>query len=409
MAGPDEVAAVRGAKPDDVGSPNFCTGYTDGSMDISADGRQVVFGCYDKARVVPDRVRRRRRRTCTSSPSGGTRRAAPRRRSSRSPSAPTAPPSPASFKYPNEIVVLGFDGKGEKSLLKEGQDIEKTHPIGFGSSEPIYITADGSRVTYKGRHINSDGSGWFQLLQTHQDNLLRYHEYEQAAPDATGRRFAYWSHDDGPMQLATMELNVAPAALRGAPRLTEITVDPAAIPRQKDDVPASKTSARAAASPVPDHLSCSGFKNGLFDTGVIQNGSVGITDLHDDGKTDADGDAKAGDGVYTGRWLRAYAQTPADGTWTIRFEAQVRDGAKLYHGQVVEVGPFPVVDGQPANGPVTLDGTPPPPPTVNPVPGTSLAGSTSPTGTDTSGNTTPGTPGHSRHDDNPAARPARSI
>ena len=32
--------------------------------------------------------------------------------------------------------------------------------------------------------------------------------------------FTYWSHDAGPMQLATMELNVAPVGLRGAPRLT---------------------------------------------------------------------------------------------------------------------------------------------------------------------------------------------
>ena len=226
--------------------------------------------------------------------------------------------------------------------------------------------------------------------------MLSYREYETPSSDAIGRRFAYWIIGADSMQLATMELNVAPAALRGAPRLTEVTVDPGAIPRQKEGVPASKTSARAAASPMPDRLSCSGFKDGLYDMGVIQSGFVGMTDLHDDGKTDADGDAKAGDGVYTGRWLRADPDKPADGSWTLRFEGQIQDGNKLFHGQVVEVGPFPIVDGQPTVGPVTLDGTPPAPPTVHPVPGTPIAGLDTPgmpgTGTTTgtgTGTTTP--------------------
>ena len=390
VIGPEEVARVRGTKPDDVGSPNFRTGYAEGSMDISSDGRQVVFGCYDSAGQF----------LIGCDGDGGNPRVISERRNT--PGVPTqeflsialsgdGTTVACQLSYPNELVVASFAGKWEKSLLKEGQGIDKTQPIGFGSSEPIYITADGSRVTYMGRHINSDGSGWFQLLKTHQDDLLRYAEYETPAVDAVGRRFAYWMHNAGPGQVATMELNVPPAGLRGAPRLTEITVDPGAIPREKEGVPASKTSARAAASPVPDHLSCSGFKDGLYDTGLTQNGSVGITDLRDDGKTDAGGDAKAGDGVYTGRWLRAYAQTPSDGSWTLRFEAQVQDGNKLFHGQVVEVGPFPIVDGQPAAGPVTLDGMPPPPPTVNPQPGTTLVGPVSTSGTDTPGNTNTGT------------------
>ena len=99
VAGPDEVAPVRGAKPDDVGNPNFRTGYPTGSMDVSADGREVIFGCYDKAgwfligcdndgknlHVISERRNQ-----------GG----APRRSSSRSPSAPTAPPSPTSATTP---------------------------------------------------------------------------------------------------------------------------------------------------------------------------------------------------------------------------------------------------------------------------------------------------------------------
>ena len=362
VAGPEEVGRVQGARADDVGYPNFCTGYDAGSMDVSFDGRSIAFGCYDKVggflagcdgdggklhviserRNPPDGKTTQAFLSIAVSGDGTT--------------------VACQMIYPNEIIVSGFDGKGEKSLLKENHEDQ---PIGWGSSEPIYITADGSRVTYAGRHIYSDGSGWFQLLKTHQDNLLRYSEYEIPAPDAIGRRFAYWSHDDGPMQLATMELNVRPAtcaALLVCPKSPWI---PRPSHTKRRTYPRRKRPPVQPPPRCPTIFPAAVSENGLYNTGLTQNGRVGITDLLDDGKVEADGDARARDGIYTGRWLWAYPETPAGTLWTLRFEAQVQDDAKRYHGQVVEIGPFAVVDGQPTGGPVVIDGTAPPPPAVN--------------------------------------------
>ena len=249
--------------------------------------------------------------------------------------------------------------------------------VNWGFS-PIYVTADGARITFAGRHINSDGSGWFQLMATHQENLLRYHEYETPAMDALGRRFAYWPNTQ-PLQVATMELNVPWDRLRGVPKVSEVTIDPPAIPRLKAGVAGTKLAARASGDPTPAALSGTGFRNGLYDDSLAQGNGNGSTNLNDDGKTDASGDATAGDGVFTGRWVGALPNAPADPQRTIRVEAQIAGAEKLAHGYIVEVGPFPVVDQPPPAGPVTIDGTPPAQPMVTPnPPGTDLAGPMTP-------------------------------
>ena len=297
IAGPEQVAALRGIKPEEAGNPNFTLEYRPGSINVSSDGRRVIFGCWvkDAHALFGCETDGSKLRTIAERPylpgdyhtqfvsialSGDGTAVAYR----------TA--------WPNEVGVADFGGKWARPLLQEGKEGGR---FNWGFSDPIYITADGSRTLFQGRHFNSAGSGWFQLMATHQDGVLRYHEYEMPAMDAVGRRFAYWPNIQ-PLQVATIELNVPWDQLRGAPKISEVAIDPPAIPRLKPGVAGAKVAARALGDPTPAALSGTGFRGGLYDDTLAQGGGNG-TNLNDDGKPDASGDAKAGDGVFTGRWL----------------------------------------------------------------------------------------------------------
>src|SRR3954451_7055289 len=116
-------------------------------------------------------------------------------------------------------------------------------------------------------------------MLSHHEGVLRYWVYERINIDGLGRRFVYWAYTPRPMQLATMELNVPLDQLRGAPKISQITFDPAAIPRQKPNVPNAKTSARVEAA-TPPNVSATGFRSGVwYDFTLTQHGSLGMTDL----------------------------------------------------------------------------------------------------------------------------------
>lgn len=390
LAGPDEIAKLRGINPDEVGSPNFGTFESSSPLDVSTNGGHVVFGCYAKTESIllgcdgdggnlhviaeghPDKPREWYDHNFAGvSLSGDGKTVA------------------YVLFHPDELGVVGFDGQNRRVLIKTGDDPD----FAVSASETVYITVDGRRLTYYGRHFNTDGSGFFQLMATHQDGVLRYSEYPRISMDAVGRRFAHFAYTPQPMQLATMELNVPLDQLRGAPRISQVMIDPPAIPRQKQDVPNSRTSARVE-STLTAKVSATGFRGGTYDFSLAQGGSVGITDHFDDGKTDASGDDKAGDAIFTRRWLAAYPDAPADPPRTIRIEAQVQDAGKLFHAEVVEVGLLPVVEGKPAGPPVTIDVKPPPPPTVS---------------TTTDGNTTTPDPKNPTDPKNPAVPKTGAI
>lgn len=374
VVGPEQVAALRGIKPEEAGNPNFTLEYRAGSIDVSSNGGRLVFGCWAKSTHVLIGCDTNGANVHTI--------------------AEIPPPNESGYQFlalalsgdgstvayhatrPEELHVAGFDGKSNKLLLKQGPDDQR---MAWPSSEPVYITLDGARVTYSGRHFNSDGSGSFQLMAANQEGILRYWEYETPAPDALGRRFAYWPYTPRPLQLATMELNVPWDRLRGAPKITDLFVDPPSIPRQKTgiNVVPARVGARVTSDPAPPAVSGTGLRKGVVDLGLSQSGSVGRTTQYDDGKFDGNGDEKAGDGIFTSRWLTAYEATPDDGPWTIRVEAQVTGNDKLFHASVVEFGPFPIVPGSdkvPPPNAKPIDGTPPPPPPVNPGDGGIVTG-----------------------------------
>jgi len=228
VSGPEEIARLRNVKPDVVGNPNFCIGHPANSIDISHDGRRVVLGCWvSSSHVVfgcDDRGGNLHVITERSNIDGQTQNFATIMLSGDG--------STLAYHaiYKDELGIIGFDGKGVKLLMRAGEEGQR---FGWGYSELPYITSDGARVSYSGRHFDVAAGTSFSLMATHTEGVLRYWEYETMVMDAAGRRFAYWCYTPRPLQMATMEINVPWDQLRGAPKITEIAVDPGAIPRVK--------------------------------------------------------------------------------------------------------------------------------------------------------------------------------
>ena len=110
---------------------------------------------------------------------------------------------------PDEVGVMGFDGRGQRVLLKDDKR------YGAFTDVPLFISADGSRVTRMGRHFLADGSDQFQLMASAGEGVMRYWEYQDMRHDTRGRRFVYWINRGNSAQLAGMEINL-PAAQAGA-------------------------------------------------------------------------------------------------------------------------------------------------------------------------------------------------
>lgn len=371
VSGPEEVGRVRGVPADQVGNPNFTLGFRMGSIDVSTDGSRVVFGCW-----VPGA----NALFGCGLDGSGLRTVAEFKAEGGQPKeflsiALSGDGRTVAWQatYPNELGVVAFEGGALNVLQKSGPEDRR---YGWGSSVPVYVTLDGARVTYEGRTYDTRGGGVVQLMSTHQEGILRYYEYEQMSPDGAARRFAYRAYGPAPYQLASMELNVPVERLRGAPRVSELLVDPPSIPRQVRDVVIALPllAARVAAEPPSPGVSSSGFRDGILDETMAQYGRVGQTDLYDDGAGDQQtqsGDVRGGDGIFSRRWLAAYAEAP-DGPRTVRVEAQVTGTDGRRRASVVEIGPYPVVPGTadrpPAGGATPIDGRPPEPPAVDPRP-----------------------------------------
>lgn len=368
VVGPDEVAQLRGIPVHEAGSPNFTLQHAAGSLDISTDGQRIAFGCWaaHTSCIFGCDLYGRDLHTIAELPN------APGGIHQFNALALSGDGSTVAWCawYPSSAGRVGFDGRDRRALVEAGPNDGGLHWLG---GEPIHVTLDGSLVTYIGRVFRADGTGFVQLMRTHQDDLLRYLEYEVAAPDAFARRFAYWPYSGRPYQLATMELNVPWDRLRGAPRVTEIVVDPAAIPRASQEFEVFETlvAARVTTDAGRPHVSSTAFFQELQDPKIRQFGLVGRTDQLDDGAAATSGDAVASDGVYSRRWLSAYADAP-DGPRALRIEAQVVLPSGLRAAQVVEVRPFELVAGSaqrpPGGPPPAIDGTPPPPPPIQPLP-----------------------------------------
>jgi hypothetical protein len=266
VAGPDEIAKSRGVGPDDVGNPNFGLGYDAGSLDVSTDGGHVAFGCWVKGasvvfgcdidgRNLHTIVERSDRNGDLVHNFGSI--------------ALSGDATTIAYHtvYPDQLGVAGFDGTRDKVLLQAGSPDERRFQWTY--SAQVYISLDGARVTYSSRQFNADGSGSFQLMYTHEEYVLRYLEYEQPAPDGNGRRFAYWPSGFQPLQLATMELNVPWDQLRGAPKVSDLVLDPPAIPREQQNVNVvrSRLAARVTAD-TPPQVSSTGFLKGIYDPGL---------------------------------------------------------------------------------------------------------------------------------------------
>ena len=360
VAGPNEVAKLQGVTPNDVGYNDFQLATSTGSIDVSENGSRVVFGCFVKSASVVF--------GCDSN--GGKLHSIIQKNLTKggftnqfATIALSNDGTTLAYHalWPDELGVVRFDGTSQSTLYSN----DAQFPWSFGQS--VFITADGKRVTYVGYHFNADRSGFFELMRTHQQKLLSYGNGEFAAMDNQGRRFAYWMNPGypKPLQLATLELNVAVSDLGGAPQINYVNVNPPAIPREKTDGTTidSTVSAAVTTGTPPVHVSYTGFFNGSFDNTLDQNGQAGITDMLDDGKTSVSGDLKAGDGTYTRRSLEAASNAP-DGGRDIRVEAQITATDGTDHASVVEIGPYPVVNTLPPANSTALAVIPPPPPSA---------------------------------------------
>lgn len=364
VAGATEVARLRGVTPDDIGI-NFGLQFSPGSVDVSTDGRRIAFGCWAKSTNALFGCDGDGRNLHTIAEGKGRVGGSAQEFDSLALSGDGTTVAYHTL-YPEVLGIVGFDGKGEKTLAAAGPDARK---LTFPSSCPVHVTLDGGRVTFRGRHFDVAGGGSFDLMSTHQEALLRYWSYTDVSPDALGRRFAYWPREPEPVQLATMELNVPWDRLRGAPKVSDLLLDPPVVPRKRPtgDIARPRLSARVAADPATLVVSGTGFLAGVSDDTMTQGGQVDLTRQYDDGKTADNGDPTAGDGVYTtNRWVSVYPDAP-DGPRTIRVEAQVVAADKLRHATVIEIGPYPIVPGtdelKPTGTPPIV-GTPPAPPTV---------------------------------------------
>lgn len=357
LAGPEEIAALRGAQAADTG-PNFRTAGGRASLEVSADGSRLAFGSRVKDNFViygcdgnggSLHVITTTDRTLTSLGLSGD-------------------GSKVGFHIinPDEIGVVGFDGTGRMVLLAGPQPA-----YSYGYDDPVYLTYDGSRLMRTGRVFYTDSSAQFQVMASSGGELLRYSEYERPAMDASGMRFVYWPNSlpTPGMQLAAMELNVPLDRTSPAPRLTQLLVEPPALARfLKEPRPIIQIQARVtpADGQTLKAVSSTVMRNGIWDPQSSRS------PLLDDGRAAGDGrsgDLSKGDGIFTSVYTYVEKESP-DGPRSIRIDAQSVGADKLMHGQVIELGFYPLVDqvppdakSQPIDPVPPQQSKPPPPPT----------------------------------------------
>jgi uncharacterized protein (TIGR03437 family) len=232
-----------------------------------------------------------------------------------------------------ETGVINFDGTGRLPLRTDGID-------GAGG---VQLTADGSQLLAADILYNTDGSGAQQLSTTFNDLTPG-----NPVMNATATRFVYsfvypGTYSQGLTQLASAEID--PVSLGAAP----VIVDPVLRPEYviPDGSFTGMVTARMTASG-----SVIGLHFALVRDGLLEDPHDADSTLVDDG---TNGDAVAGDGIYTSNNLHAPSDYPV-APRVLRLFGEVQDAAGLHHGTVVDVAPFFVV-AQTPTGPAPQIGS----------------------------------------------------
>ena len=352
----DALARLFACRPDEVGL-HFRTEAPEYGLDVSFDGRRVVFGMFAKGNHhLVGWEAGRGLATIASWPSNYY-------NSLLLAVALSADGKTVAYRLdgPRELGVVSFDGSGRKALQTNNGELWPWH------EHRISITADGSRVYHCGFHYDVASGQLFELIRSASGGIIGHSEYYIGTMDAAGRRFSYWTRGDvmPTMQVGVVELNTPLDQLRGAPRISRIRMRPPLIDRAKEGAATQYPLMEATiASPTPlvARVSAILLVNGAWDR------DGGSTWLRDDASARVGGDPNSedrqgGDGIYTSRSL--YAQPGAAlGARTLRIDAQTTGADNMRHGEVVELGYPEVVDGWPEDAPGTeVEVVAPAPPT----------------------------------------------
>ena len=276
----------------------------------------------------------------------------------------------ASWGPPMITGVVNADGSNKRIITKSDGPLR--YPNGNLIGEPVTFTADGNwlQLGSTGRLIATDGSGRIYSLSATRagaGKVLLNGGMLRGTMDHQARRYAYLCKDERNsrefrqrVQIASLEIN--PTDLRGAPELSDVTVQPGYLIPDK----VGATVSVAVASPHKLILvSKVPIFKGLADPGVSSE------IFYDNGRTS--GDKTAGDSVFTSN--RLYAMQAAKmGPRTIRVDAESRGEDARRHATAVDVAPIPVTTKKP-EPPVPPEPANPPEPTT---PATPTATSTTP-------------------------------
>lgn len=237
---------------------------------------------------------------------------------------------------PRDVHTAAWDGSGH---------VVQTVP-GHGY-ESLRLTANGSHLALVDRILRADG-GTFRIFRAANGSLLAEGS-EHAHLSSDGRRMAAVRGYFDRSVLVSIELD--PDTLRGAPDVRETSISPAFA------VHANATQTTATA-----RVTWSGTPyNGTLGTRSMRHGEPDPNDypqnLLDNG---TQGDAAAGDGLFTNNQLGFYYTTTDFGPRVMRFAAENTVNG-LRHATLVDHEPFFVLATAPAgSAPVITAITPNP-------------------------------------------------
>lgn len=244
----------------------------------------------------------------------------------------------------NEFGVVNSEGTGRQELVNSAtfRFPSPFFPFPDISGDQIEVDANGTKVL-----LGSTGA----LMDVATGELLQLAAATTGAVPLVGdgmfratmngdaTRFAYISGDvNNVRQLATLEIN--PASLGLSPSVTEPTINPAFILTNARST--VTLGARVTATEAIVDVGGNFFLNGLNDDQVAVGDRFPPT-LLDNG---SDGDAAAGDGIFTnGNHVFTLSQAVV-GPRTIRIKAEVLTGNGRRHATAVPFGSLDVLDLQ---------------------------------------------------------------
>jgi hypothetical protein len=229
----------------------------------------------------------------------------------------------------HEFGVVGFDGSNQR---KVGSSLNL--PV---SNEEWWLSKDGSLLLAAGDPgylIRTDGSSQLQLeVQDFAATTVLGGNMAFSTMSDDGRQVLYTFQDDNNRtQLAMLTMN--PASLGPAPAIANPAITPMTITRggSAATVTASVTSTDPVVL-VTSALLLHGVDD--WQSGCLAGGQI----MTDDGRN---GDAVAGDGVFTNNGIRADTCATQPGPRTVRVRAESKSSLGIRNATAVDFVPFAI-------------------------------------------------------------------